>query len=327
MSLKYRDYYEILGVPRSAGQEEIRKTYHKLARKFHPDINKSRDAESRFKEIAEAYEVLGDPEKRKKYDELGTNWRTGQDFQPPPGWENVHFEFRGRPESAGGFSIEDLGGFSDFFESLFGGGFRPGAGASFPRDFGIGQRRQGEDHDAAVTISLEDAYHGGRKSISLQTAEVDQHGRVSRQTRTYDVKIPAGIADGTRIRLAGQGGPGDGGGPAGDLYLRVNIAPHPVFRVKGRDLEVDLPVTPWEAALGAKVEAPTMEGTVMVKVPAGARTGDRLRMRGRGLPGGGNDAAGDLLAAIKIVNPPQPTAKERELFGEMARQSSFNPRG
>jgi curved DNA-binding protein len=332
MSIQYKDYYGILGVPRTASQEEMRKAYRKLARKFHPDVNKSPGAENKFKDAAEAYEVLGDAEKRKKYDELGANWRQGQDFHPPPGWENAHFEFQGRPESMGGFSAEDIGGFSDFFETLFGGsgfrgadlgGMRDMSGMHDMHDMGgmgrMGRHRRGEDHEANVTISLEDAYHGAKKSISLQTAEVDEQGRVQRRTRTYEVKIPAGTADGARIRLAGQGGDG-AGGPAGDLYLRVSIEPHSMFRLKGHDLETDLEITPWEAALGAKVTVQTMDGAASIAIPRGTQSGQRIRLRGKGLSGG------DMFAVVKIVVPKDLTGKEKELFEELARQSKFNPR-
>ena len=327
MSVAFKDYYETLGVPRTASHDEIRKAYRKLARKFHPDVNKNPGAENKFKEAAEAYEVLGDADKRKKYDELGQNWKQGQEFQPPPGWENAHFEFHGRPESAGGFAPEDLGGFSDFFETLFGGG---GFHAADMGDLGgmhgmggagrMGQKRRGEDHEAGITISLEDAYHGTKKSISLQTAEVDEQGRVHRHTHTYDVKIPAGTTDGQKIRLAGQGSEGARGGPAGDLYLLITIEPHHAFRVKGHDLETDLAVTPWEAALGAKVTVHTLDGSAAITIPPGTQSGKKIRLRGKGMK------CADLYAIVKIMVPDQLTHKEKELFEELARNSKFNPR-
>lgn len=323
MSVQFKDYYETLGVERKASQEEIRKCYRKLARKYHPDVNKNPGAENKFKEAAEAYEVLGDAEKRKKYDELGANWKQGQEFRPPPGWENAHFEFQGRPEAMGGFSQEDLGGFSDFFESLFGGA--GGGGEFHASNFGgmggrMGRKRRGEDHEADVKISLEDAYHGAKKNISLQTAEVDQQGRVQRRTRTYDVKIPAGTTAGSKIRLAGQGGEGIGDGSAGDLYLRATIEPHDVFRINGHDLEVDLKVTPWEAALGAKVTVPTLDGNASITIPSGTQSGKKIRLRGKGLRGA------DLYAIVKIMVPDELTQKEKELFTELSRNSKFTPR-
>jgi curved DNA-binding protein len=321
--MEYKDYYAVLGVARDASAEDIRKAYRKLARKYHPDVNKSAGAENRFKEIAEAYEVLGDSEKRRKYDQLGSGWRAGEEFRPPPGWERMHFAFHGRPEAAGGFSVEDLGGFSDFFEALFGGG--AGLRGEGPGSGMWGGR--GQNHEAAVTITLEDAYHGAQRSVSLQTAEVDEQGRVQRRTRTYDVRIPPGTSEGSRIRLAGQGGAGMGrGGPPGDLYLRVHIEPHPRFRLSGHDLETDVAVTPWEAALGAKVPVPTMEGSATLSLPPGTPSGRRFRLRGKGLRRPGGTGRGDLTAVIQIAVPPRLTAKERELFEDLARYSAFSPR-
>jgi curved DNA-binding protein len=325
MSVAFKDYYETIGVARNASHDEIRKAYRKLARKYHPDVNKNPGAENKFKEAAEAYEVLGDAEKRKKYDELGQNWKQGQEFQPPPGWENAHFEFNGRPESAGGFAPEDLGGFSDFFETLFGGsGFHTsdmgGMGGAGRKGERMGRRRRGEDHEAGITISLEEAYHGAKKSVSLQTAEVDEQGRVHRHTRTYDVRIPAGTTDGQKIRLAGQGGEGVGGGPAGDLYLPVSIEPHHAFRINGHDLETDLLVTPWEAALGAKVTVRTLDGSAAITIPAGTQSGRKIRLHGKGL------RHADLYAVVKIMVPNQLTHKEKQLFEELSQNSKFNPR-
>ncbi len=325
MPPKYKDYYEVLEVPRDASEADIKKAYRRLARKYHPDVSKASGAENRFKEVSEAYEVLGDPEKRKRYDELGANWRAGQDFQPPPGWRNVRYEYRGAP--GGGFDPREMGGFSDFFESIFGGRFRNAAqeGAGSWEDEGAGWSDRGEDHEAAITITLEEAYRGVKKSISLQAAEPDERGRVQRRTRTYEVRIPAGTADGARIRLAGQGGRGPGGGTPGDLYLRVNLAPHPQFKVEGHDLETEVPVTPWEAALGARITVPTLDGQAAVQIPAGSETGHRLRLRGKGLPHGA--APGDLIAVLKIVVPKRLSAREKELLEELGRVSSFRPRG
>lgn len=326
MSVRYKDYYDILGVTRSTGQEEIKKAYRKLARQYHPDVNKGSGAEAKFKEIAEAYEVLGDSEKRKRYDELGADWQAGQEFRPPPGWENVHFEFGGRPGASRGFSREDLGGFSDFFESLFGGrggGFEQ-AGLS-EEDFDSFRGREGQDHEAEITISLEDAYHGARKTITLQSADPDTMGRLRRRTRSYDVRIPPGTAEGARIRLAGQGGAGAGGSRAGDLLLKVHIEPDEQFRLSGHDIEVDLPVAPWEAVLGAKVDVPTIGGTAQISLPPGSRSGQRLRLRGKGLPRTRGES-GDLYAVIRVEVPSRPNARERALFEELAKVSNFNPR-
>jgi curved DNA-binding protein len=322
MPVKFQDYYQTLGVPRSAGQEEIRKTYRKLARKYHPDVNKGSQAEAKFKQIAEAYEVLGDPEKRKKYDEMGSQWKSGQEFTPPPGWENVHFENRGQPRGQQ-FSFEDLGDASDFFEMFFGGGRQ--RRASRFQGFEEELAPRGDDQEAEIAISLEEACLGAKKSISLQAEEATGYGRLRRRTKEYDVNIPPGTEAGARIRLAGQGGAGPGGA-AGDLYLRVNIRPHARFRVSGRDLEMDLPVTPWEAALGAKVRARTLDNALTLTVPPGTQSGQRLRIKGQGFPRRGNKPAGDLYAVVSIKVPDELTAKERELFTELARQSKFDPR-
>lgn len=331
MPVKYKDYYEVLEVPRTASAEEIKKAYRRLARKHHPDVNKAAGAEARFKEITEANEVLSDPEKRKRYDELGPNWQAGQEFRPPPGWENIRFDFRGAGPGARpgtGFDPRQAGGFSDFFESLFGSQFGGGAarGGGVPwEDEGEAWSERGEDHEAAITISLEDAYQGARKSISLQGTEPDNRGRVQRRTRTYEVRIPPGTTDGARIRLAGQGGRGAGGAESGDLFLRVNLAPHPVFRVQGRDLEADVAVTPWEAALGARITVPTPDGQASLQLPPGSESGHRLRLRGKGLPHG--TSPGDLFAVIKIVVPKRLSPREKELLEELARVSTFRPRG
>lgn len=337
MSVKYQDYYQILGVPRNASQDEIQRSYRKLARLYHPDINKSSDAEEKFKKIGEAYEVLKDPEKRKRYDLLGENWRAGQDFTPPPGWESrTGRAGAGAGPGAWGFDFTNLGGmggtgnFSDFFESLFGGGpggFRTAAGRQKAGDWSM----KGQDHEAEITISLEDLYSGSKKTIALESMKPDATGRMQRVTQNLEVNIPAGITDGRRIRLSGQGEKGAGGGPPGDLYLRVHIAPHPVFKLKGHDLSVEVPVTPWEAALGAQIEVPTIEGTATMRVPAGIQSEQRMRLRGKGLmkpvsASGTGGERGDLFAVIRIAVPKTLTPKERELFEELARESSFKPR-
>jgi curved DNA-binding protein len=335
MAVKFQDYYEILGVPRSASQEEIHAAYRKLARKYHPDINKNKDAEEKFKRVGEAYEVLKDPEKRKKYDALGENWKMGQDFTPPPGWEF----FSTRPGAGGGsrgFNYEVFGdfgdspfsGFSDFFDMLFGGGMsefrqqggRRAAGGGFRGSAAF----RGQDQEAEISISLEEAYRGARKSLTFES--VAPGGSLhQRESKTLEVTIPAGTTEGQRLRLRGQGTRGAGGGAAGDLYLRVHIEPHSLFKVNGHDLELEVPVTPWEAALGARIEVPIVEGRAALKLPAGARSGQRLRLRGKGLPkrGGGQ---GDLYAVIRIDVPPRPSSREKELFEELARSSSFQPR-
>ncbi|TVQ32739.1 MAG: J domain-containing protein [Phycisphaeraceae bacterium] len=347
MSVKFRDYYETLDVDRSATQEEIQRAYRKLAREHHPDVNKSPEAEKRFHEIGEAYEVLKDPEKRKRYDALGENWKAGQDFRPPSGWEDVIFGGGGgrRAGAASGrggsvrFNVEDLGGmggmgagsgmggFSEFFETLFGdqfAGARAGARAGGARGGGRVSRK-GETVEASVTISLEDAYHGASKSITLQTTERDESGAARRGQREYSVRIPPGTTDGAVIRLAGQGGKGIGAGAPGDLLLRVRVAPHGKFRLRDHNLETTLPIAPWEAALGAKVEAPTLEGPVTLTVPPGSQSGQKLRLRGKGLPmrTGGR---GDLYVELKITVPATLTDEERKLLEELGRVSLFDPR-
>ena len=319
MPVKYHDYYKTLGVKRTATQDELKKAYRKLARKYHPDVSKEAGTAEKFKDIAEAYEVLGDPEQREKYDRLGANWKGGQEFTPPAGWDNVHFECNGGPR-AGGVPPEDLGGFSDFFSELFGGGAPHMGGAR--REW----KMRGQDQEAEITISLEEAFFGAKKTVQLQTAEIDERGRVHRNTRSYNVNIPLGTENGARMRLSGHGGEGAGGGSAGDLYLRVRIAPHARFHVAGRNLETDLEVSPWEAALGAKVEFRSMDGNLSLTVPPGAQCGQKLRLKGRGLPRRGNRPAGDLLATVQIRVPKDLSAKEKELFEGLAKHSRFNPR-
>lgn len=322
MAVRYQDYYEILGLSRSAGQDEIKKAYRKFARRYHPDVNKDRGSEEKFKQIAEAYEVLGDPDKRRKYDSLGSNWQMGQEFSPPPRNDHgrVHYEFSG--SDSGPFA--DASGFSDFFEAIFSG---LGGQASFDRGGASGRiRRKGPDHEAEITISLEEAYNGARKAVSLQTSEIDPQGRVRRGVKDYNISIPRGVTEGSRIRLTGQGGTGPGTSQAGDLYLHVHIAPHPSFTLQDRNLEVTLPVTPWEAALGAKVTLPTLEGRATLSIPAGTQGGQRIRLRGKGMPARGTMEAGDLIATIQVSIPTNLTSAEKKLFESMASVSRFNPR-
>lgn len=308
--MEYKDYYKILGVSRDASQDEIKRAYRKLARKYHPDVNREAGAEDRFKEVNEANEVLGDPEKRRAYDQLGADWKAGQNFQPPPGWSG---HFGGGAEA--GFGGED---FSDFFSSLFGhmGGSARGGGRG-------GFRMRGQDQRARLRITLEEAFNGGRRPIHLQVPEYDAAGNAVMRQRTINVKVPAGVTEGQQIRLSGQGGPGAGGGPQGDLFLEVEFEPHRHFTADGRDIYLSLPLTPWEAALGARVKVPTLGGHVDLTIPAGARSGQKLRLKGRGLPG---KPAGDQYVVIQIVAPKPQNDRQRELYERMAQDMAFNPR-
>jgi curved DNA-binding protein len=319
--MEYKDYYQILGVSRDASEDAIKKAYRRLARKYHPDVSKESGAEERFKEVAEAYEVLRDAEKRAAYNQLGNNWQAGQEFRPPPGWQGRG----GSRAHTGGFSSRD---FSDFFESLFGGGGGGGRGNGFAGMGGMGGRgggfaTAGQDQTVVLETSLEEAYHGGSRALKLQTPERDASGRVVNRTRTLNVKIPAGVANRQKIRLSGQGSAGMGGGPSGDLYLEVSIKPHHLYKLRERDVTVELPLAPWEAALGCKVKVPTLGGTVTLNIPANAKNGQKLRLRGRGLPG---DPPGDQLAVLRIVNPPADTEAAREFFERMEQELPFNPR-
>ena len=312
--MEFKDYYKIMGVARDATQDDIKRAYRKLARKYHPDVSKEKDAEARFKEVGEAYEVLKDEEKRAAYDQLGANWQQGQDFRPPPDW-NTGFEFKG-----GGFTGGDSAEFSDFFESLFGrsgfGGGRAGGRGGF--------HAQGQDRHARVLIDLEDAFTGATRAISLRVPEVDPQGHVVTRERTLNVTIPKGIRAGQHLRLAGQGTPGVGQGPAGDLFLEVEFRPHKLYRVEERDVYLDVPVAPWEAALGAAVKVPTPSGTVEMKIPPGSAAGRKLRLKGRGLPGA---TPGDFYVVLQIAVPPAETAAAKALYAKMAEDmKSFNPR-
>jgi curved DNA-binding protein len=302
--MKYTDYYAALGVERGASTEEIRKAYRKLAQKYHPDVSKEPGAEARFKEIAEAWQTLKDPDKRAAYDELGARPQ-GEEFRPPPDWARQH--------GGGASSFEDLD-FGDLF-SRFG-----------ARGGGFQRRGQapGQDFEVPVEISIEDAFHGTTLSLQLSMPEYDEQGVLRRVPRTVKVRIAPGAADGQRLRLPGKGGKGFGGGRDGDLYLDISLKPHRLYRSIAHDLYLDLPLAPWEAALGASVQIPTLAGAVNLKVPAGSTAGQKLRLAGRGLPvpkGG----SGDLYAVIQIVVP-EPNERARELYRELAKESTFDPR-
>ncbi|CZZ95286.1 curved DNA-binding protein [Bordetella ansorpii] len=298
--MEFKDYYGILGVARTASNEDIRRAYRKLARKYHPDVSKEPDADARMREVNEANEVLGDAEKRAAYDQV----LDGGHRQPPPGWER-DFAFRGEQGGADEFS--------EFFSSLF------GAGQAGSRAF----RARGEDHHAVIDVDLDDALQGATREVSLRTVEADAQGRQQIRTRTLSVRIPPGVREGQQIRLAGQGMPGMGGGGNGDLLLEVRFLPHRLYRAEGRDLHMTLPVTPWEAALGASVRVPTPGGAVEITVPPGSVAGRKLRLKGRGLPG---KPAGDLYLSLEVALPPADSERARELYEQMARELPFDPR-
>lgn len=310
--MEFRDYYDVMGVARDASEDDIKKAYRRLARKYHPDVSKEPDAEARFKELGEAYAVLKDAEKRAAYDQLGPNWKAGQDFQPPPDWD-AGFEFSGA-----GFD-GDASQFSDFFESLFGEQFR----ASRQGRRASGFNARGEDHHAKVLIDLEDAYSGAERGISLRGAELDDSGHVVTKDRTLNVRIPKGVRQGQRIRLAGQGGPGIGDAPAGDLYLEIEFNPHSLYRVEGRDVHVELPVTPWEAALGATISVPTPAGSVEMKVPKGTTRSRTLRLKGRGIPG---KEPGNMYVDLAITLPGADSDEARALYQQMQSDLDYDPR-
>ncbi len=315
--MEFKDYYKIMGVERGASQDDIKRAHRKLARKYHPDVSKEANAEERFKEVGEAYDVLKDPEKRAAYDRLGANWKSGQDFQPPPDWK-AGFETGGN-----GFDGQDMGDHSDFFESLFRqarAGQSAGPRASRGHDF----HAKGQDSHAQIQITLEEAYHGGARKITLQMPTQDAQGRVSLSEHPIEFTIPRGVRAGQRIRLAGQGGPGIGQGEPGDLYLEVAFQPHKHYRVDKHDVYLDLPVAPWEAALGATVEVPTPSGTVALTVPAGSSEGRKMRLKGRGIPA---KTPGDFYFVLKIALPPANTESAKALYESMAKEfPSFTPR-
>jgi curved DNA-binding protein len=312
--MEFKDYYDIIGVKRSATQDEIKRAYRKLARKYHPDVSKEADAEIRFKELGEAYEVLKDPEKRAAYDQLGADWKNGQDFRPPPDWDQG-FEFHG-----GGFTDADAAQFSDFFESLFG---RQGFGGRRQAYGGGDFHAPGEDTHARIMIDLEDAYKGATRTMTLKHTELGADGRPQIKERTLNVRIPRGVRQGQHIRLSKQGGPGIGKGEAGDLYLEVGFNPHKRYHVEGRDVYLDLPVAPWEAALGATVKVPTPSGNIDLKIPPNSSGGRKLRLKGRGLP---SKQPGDLFVVLRIELPRADTDEARAAYREFESAFDYNPR-
>jgi len=314
--MEYKDYYDTLGVSSEASQDQIKRAYRKLARKYHPDVSQAADADHRFKEVGEAYEVLKDAEKRAAYDQLGSGWQQGQDFRPPPDWDDAGYDFSGGGYG-GGYTTADAAHFSDFFETLFGGG-----GAGGYRTAGGPFAGRGEDIDAKVSIDLEDAYRGATRQLTMQSPEATPDGRVTSRTRTLNVRIPKGVKQGQRIRLAGQGGPGLGG-EAGDLYLGVEFSPHRHYRVEGSDVYLDLPVAPWEAGLGATVKVPTPAGDVDLKIPAGSQQGRKLRLKGRGIPA---KPPGNLYVVLQIALPPADSRKAKKMYKQMQEEMDFNPR-
>ncbi|WP_417531720.1 DnaJ C-terminal domain-containing protein [Marinobacter lipolyticus] len=318
--MDFKDYYAVLGVSESASPEEIKKAYRKLARKYHPDVSKEEDADTKFKDLGEAYEVLKDPEKRAEYDELRKyGARPDGSFEPPPGWQSASGFGRG------GYTEADARQFSDFFEEIFGGG----RGGFSSQGFGGGGFRQsarmrGEDVHARLALFLEEIFHGCEKQVSFTVHEADDHGRIIARQKNLKVKIPAGMREGQHLRLKGQGSPGIGGADPGDLLIEVELAPHPLFSVEGRDVVVTVPISPWEAALGASVTVPTVGSKVSVKVPKGSSSGRKLRLKGKGLPG---KHPGDQIVVLQIVMPEQHTEAADKLYQQLAEaEKHFNPR-
>ena len=317
--MDYKDYYKILEVDKTATPDEIKRSYRKLARKFHPDVSKEADAEIKFKEVGEAYEVLKDPEKREAYDQLGSNWKAGQEgFQPPPDWEQ-NFDFGG-----GGYTQGSTHDYSSFFEDLFGGA-RGGQQYYHSGSSGhAGFKSKGENVRAKVMIDLEDSFNGATKSISLQMPEVNEQGQVINKQRTLNVKIPKGIKEGQTIRLGKQGNAGIGGAEAGDLMLEVAFNPHRIYSVDGKDIYLNVPIAPWEATLGAKIDVPTPDGKkVGMKVPPDSQQGRKLRLKGKGLPG---KNAGDFYVVLQVALPPSSAPNVKELNEKMRDEIDFNPR-
>jgi curved DNA-binding protein len=311
--MQYKDYYKIMGLSRDASQDEIKRAYRKLARKYHPDVSKDPDGEAKFKELGEAYEVLKDPEKRAAYNQLGENLKSGQDFRPPPNWDEG-FEFKG-----GGFTGGDASDYSDFFEQLF--GRTEFQSSNTGRHYGDHVR--GQDSHAKIHIDLEDSYSGATRTISLSTPEMNAQGQLQVKHRSLNVKIPKGIKQGQHIKLVGQGSPSAGSGQAGDLFLEIVFNNHPLYRVSETDVYLDLPVTPWEAALGAKIKVPTPESVIELKIPPNSRQGNKLRLAGRGLPA---KTAGDFYVVLQIVLPPATTEQAKAVYQAMQQTLDFNPR-
>jgi curved DNA-binding protein len=308
--MEFKDYYKIMGVPRDATEAQIKQAYRKLARKYHPDVSKEKDAEARFKEVGEAYEVLKSAEKRAAYDQLGQGHSTGADFRPPPDW-GAGFEFSG----AGGRESD----YSDFFESLFGGQGRQGSG----RSRGAFHPGRGEDHHAKVLLDLDATLNGGARQLTLRIPEINAEGRLTSKDRVLNVQVPKGILAGQHIRLTGQGARPEGEGTPGDLFIEVEFEPHSLYRIDGRDLYLDLPVAPWEAALGATVKTPTPAGLVDLKIPAASHAGSKLRLKGRGIPA---SPPGDLYVVVQIALPAANDDKARAAYAAMAAAIPFNPR-
>ena len=320
--MKFRDYYETLGVARGATEAEIKTAYRKLARKYHPDVNKEKDAEDRFKEIGEAYSVLKDTEKRAAYDQMGSNWKQGQDFSPPPNW-NAGFEFADDPNAGfGGYGGNYDGDQSEFFESLFGRGrHRQGGRSSNARQ---GMHFKGQDHHAKILIDLADAYNGAKRTISLHMPTQDPEGHVITQERKLDVNIPKGIKVGQNLRLSGQGGPGMGDGGAGDLYLEIDFHPNALYKVDGKDVYLDLPLAPWEAALGTSVNIPTPAGsTLELTIPPNTKSGRKMRLKGKGIP---SKEPGDFYVVPNIVLPEAQSDAQKAAYQELEKAFDFNPR-
>ena len=314
--MEYKDYYEVLGVDRKAEQSEIKRSYRKLARKYHPDVSKAGDAEEKFKELGEAYEVLKDPEKRQAYDQLGDNWKAGQEgFKPPPDWQQ-DFDF-----GNGGYTQGNAQDYSSFFEDLFGGaqgGFHSARG-SHSQNFNM----KGENIRARVMIDLEDSINGATRSFTLRMPEADEQGRIYNKEKTLKVKIPKGIKEGQTIRLSSQGSPGMGEAPAGDLLLEVAFNKNKLYKVEGKDIYLNLPVTPWEAALGSKIEVPTPTGKIGMTIPQNSQQGRKLRLKGRGLPG---KDPGDFYVVLQVSVPPATDPKAKALYEQMQKELDYNPR-
>lgn len=313
--MEYKDYYKIMGVERDADAVAIKRAYRVLARKYHPDVSTEDDAEARFKEVGEAYEVLKDPEKRAAYDQLGADWQQGQSFRPPPDWD-AGFEFTNAGTESG---FNDSSANSDFFESLFGRAFRDAAS----QGNGKRQQQRSNDHHAKIMIDLEDSLNGASRGITLQAPEIDQNGQLKNRQRTLNVKIPKGVKAGQHIRLSAQAQSSVPGAPAGDLYLEVAFNPHKFYRVEGEDLYYDLPVTPWEAALGGSINVPTPEGPVKLKIPTNSKAGKQLALRGKGIPG---KPKGDLYVVLTIALPSADSPEAKKIYREMEQSLTFNPR-